>query len=67
LADPQGLAFDPVAEDDDRGRAGRPPELLDGIERETVLDAGPGTGKLTALLVERYADLVARVFSTVRT
>jgi len=54
MADPQGLAFDPVAEDYDRGRAGWPPELLDGVEADAVLDLGAGTGKLTRLLVERY-------------
>ena len=59
LADPQGLAFDPVAEDYDRGRAGWPPELLDGIEAESVLDLGAGTGKLTQLLVDRYPEVHA--------
>jgi SAM-dependent methyltransferase len=54
VADPQGLAFDPVAEDYDRGRAGWPPELLDGVKADAVLDLGAGTGKLTRLLVERY-------------
>jgi SAM-dependent methyltransferase len=54
MADPQGLAFDPVAEDYDRGRAGWPVELLAGVEAEAVLDLGAGTGKLTRLLVERY-------------
>jgi hypothetical protein len=38
LADPQGLEFDPVAEHYDRGRAGRPPALLDGVDAESVLD-----------------------------
>jgi trans-aconitate methyltransferase len=59
MADPQGLAFDPVAEDYDRGRAGWPPELLDGVEADAVLDLGAGTGKLTRLLVERYAVVYA--------
>jgi ubiquinone/menaquinone biosynthesis C-methylase UbiE len=54
MADPQGLAFDPVAEDYDRGRAGWPPELLDGVTADAVLDLGAGTGKLTRLLVEHY-------------
>jgi ubiquinone/menaquinone biosynthesis C-methylase UbiE len=59
LADPQGLAFDRVAEDYDRGRAGWPPELLDGVQADAVLDLAAGTGKLTALLVERYAHVTA--------
>lgn len=55
MSDPQGLAFDPVAEDYDRGRADWPPELLDGVKADAVLDLGAGTGKLTRLLVERYS------------
>ncbi|HEX4678954.1 MAG TPA: class I SAM-dependent methyltransferase [Gaiellaceae bacterium] len=54
MSDPQGLAFDPVAEDYDLGRAGWPQELLDGVKADAVLDLGAGTGKLTGLLVERY-------------
>lgn len=59
MSDPQGLAFDPVAGDYERGRAGWPPEVLDGIDRETVLDLGAGTGKLTELLVQRYPQVIA--------
>jgi ubiquinone/menaquinone biosynthesis C-methylase UbiE len=59
VSDPQGLAFDPVAEDYDRGRAGWPEELLDGVEGESVLDLAAGTGKLTQLLVARYPDVTA--------
>jgi SAM-dependent methyltransferase len=59
MSDPQGLAFAELAEDYDRGRAGWPPGLLDGIDAEAVLDLAAGTGKLTALLVERFADVVA--------
>jgi len=59
MSDPQGLAFDPVAADYERGRAGWPRELLDGVAGESVLDLAAGTGKLTALLVERYARVIA--------
>lgn len=59
MSDPQGLAFDSLAEDYDLGRAGWPTELLDGVDAETVLDLAAGTGKLTALLVEHYMDVVA--------
>jgi ubiquinone/menaquinone biosynthesis C-methylase UbiE len=54
VSDPQGLAFDPVAEDYDRGRADWPPELLEGVKADEVLDLGAGTGKLTRLLVEHF-------------
>ena len=59
MSDPQGLAFDPVAEDYDRGRPGWPRELLHGINAESVLDLAAGTGKLTSLLVQRYPYVVA--------
>src|SRR5207248_3608785 len=59
MSDPQGLAFDPVAEDYDLGRAGWPAELLDGIEAEHVLDLAAGTGKLTKQLVERFPSVTA--------
>jgi SAM-dependent methyltransferase len=54
VSDPQGLAFDSVAEHYDRGRADWPLELLEGVEADAVLDLGAGTGKLTRLLVEHY-------------
>jgi SAM-dependent methyltransferase len=59
LADPQGLAFDPVAADYDRGRPGWPDAVVDGVEGSEVLDLGAGTGKLTALLARRFARVVA--------
>ena len=58
-ADPQGLAFDALAEDYELGRAGWPSGMLDGVRGESVLDLGAGTGKLTTLLVRRYADVTA--------
>jgi len=54
VSDPQGLAFNSVAEDYDRGRAGWPEGLLAGIEGDAVLDLGAGTGKLTTLLTARF-------------
>jgi ubiquinone/menaquinone biosynthesis C-methylase UbiE len=59
MGDPQGLAFDPIAEDYDRGRPGWPAGVLDGVEGEVVLDLAAGTGKLTRLLVDRYPTVVA--------
>lgn len=59
MSDPQGLAFDPVAEDYDRGRADWPLELLDGVKADAVLDLGAGTGKLTRLLVEHFPVVYA--------
>lgn len=59
VSDPQGLAYDRLAEDYERGRAGWPPELLDGIEGSAVLDLAAGTGKLTRLLVERFESVTA--------
>lgn len=59
MSDPQGLAFDQLAADYDRGRYGWPPALLDGLGGAVALDLAAGTGKLTALLVERYERVVA--------
>ena len=66
MSDPQGLAFDQVAEDYDLGRAGWPPELLDGIEGDSVLDLGAGTGKLTKLsaMAKLYCTDVAMDVTT---
>jgi SAM-dependent methyltransferase len=58
-ADPQGLAFDPVAEDYERGRTGWPPEVADGVAGEVVLDLAAGTGKLAEVLVGRFPEVIA--------
>ena len=55
-------SFDRAAADYERYRPGYPPELLDElpVAREAeVLDLGAGTGKLTRLLVARYARVTA--------
>jgi SAM-dependent methyltransferase len=59
VSDPQGLRFDPVAEDYELGRAGWPVAVVDGVEGDVVLDLAAGTGKLTRLLVERFARVIA--------
>ena len=59
MPDPQGLAFDELAEDYDLGRPPWPLEMLDGIDGAAALDLAAGTGKLTSLLVERFAAAVA--------
>jgi hypothetical protein len=43
MSDPQGLTFDMVAVDYDRGRPGWPRSILEGIEAVDVLDLGAGT------------------------
>ena len=53
MSDPQGLAFDALAEDYDLGRPPWPRSLLDGVEGTAALDLAAGTGKLTSLLVQR--------------
>jgi SAM-dependent methyltransferase len=59
MSDPQGLTFDMVAVDYDRGRPGWPGSMLEGIEGVDVLDLAAGTGKLTRLLLERYRHVIA--------
>jgi ubiquinone/menaquinone biosynthesis C-methylase UbiE len=58
--------FDKTAEIYERARPGWPAEALDhvieqlGVDRTaTVLDLGAGTGKLTRMLVDRFANVVA--------
>jgi SAM-dependent methyltransferase len=55
----QRLAFDPVGEDYERGRAGWPAEVVQGVAGDTAVDLAAGTGKLTRLLVQRFARVVA--------
>ena len=59
-------AFGRSAEDYELGRPGWPEELVDDVagelglgERSEVLDVAAGTGKLTRLLVPRFARVVA--------
>ena len=55
-------SFDRVAAEYERARPGYPPELLDAVPLgadAVVLDLGAGTGKLTRVLVERYARVTA--------
>jgi SAM-dependent methyltransferase len=59
MSDPQGLWFASLAEDYDRGRYSWPPEVCNGIEGDAVLDLAAGTGKLTALLVDRFPQVIA--------
>jgi SAM-dependent methyltransferase len=59
MSDPQGLGFDSVAVDYDRGRPGWPAEMLAGIDAVDVLDLAAGTGKLTRPLLECYRHVIA--------
>jgi SAM-dependent methyltransferase len=55
-------SFERAAEEYEQGRPGYPVDVLDLIElpaAATVLDLAAGTGKLTRILVERYARVVA--------
>ena len=61
MTDP-ARSFDLVAEEYERTRPGYPPELLDHVPLShdaDVLDLGAGTGKLTRVLVRRYAHVSA--------
>ena len=57
--DRQGLGFESLVVDYERGRNGWPPGVCDGVEAETVLDLAAGTGKLTALLVNHFPKVIA--------
>lgn len=58
----QARSFHRAAAEYDRGRPGWPPAILELLpldDSSTVLDLGAGTGKLTQILVDRYARVVA--------
>ena len=59
-------SFDALAEQYERGRPGWPADALDAMDARlglgagsVVLDLAAGTGKLTRLLVSRYASVIA--------
>jgi SAM-dependent methyltransferase len=66
LSDPLAKVFGRAAEDYERGRPDWPAEALDLVSRELglqpsaqVVDLAAGTGKLTRILGERFARVVA--------
>ncbi len=62
MSDPRAASFGAVAEDYERGRPGWPErvvEVADLPPTAEVLDLAAGTGKLTRLLVPRFAWVVA--------
>ena len=58
-ADQQGLVFDSSVLDYERGRTAWPQAVVEGIDAREVLDLAAGTGKLTRLLVKRFARVTA--------
>jgi SAM-dependent methyltransferase len=55
-------SFDRAAVEYERGRPGWPPAVCDLLPldaKATVLDLGAGTGKLTRMLADRYARVIA--------
>ncbi|HZS31612.1 MAG TPA: class I SAM-dependent methyltransferase [Gaiellaceae bacterium] len=62
MSDPRARSFGSAAEDYERGRPGWPDRVADvaGLPPDAeVLDLAAGTGKLTRLLVRRFARVVA--------
>jgi SAM-dependent methyltransferase len=62
LASEQARSFHRAAVEYDRGRPGWPPALLALVPVDAgaiVLDLGAGTGKLTRVLADRYARVIA--------
>src|SRR5207248_3337377 len=58
----QARSFHRAAAEYDRGRPSWPPAVLDRLplaDESTVLDLGAGTGKLTRVLADRYARVIA--------
>lgn len=55
----QGLAYDPIADDYERGRTAWPTAICDGVEGSVVLDLAAGTGKLTRVLTPRFTRVLA--------
>jgi ubiquinone/menaquinone biosynthesis C-methylase UbiE len=58
----QARSFHRASAEYDRGRPGWPPAVLDLLplaDDATVLDLGAGTGKLTRVLADRYARVIA--------
>lgn len=62
MSSERARSFDRAAVEYERGRPGWPPAVLDLLpvaDDATVLDLGAGTGKLTRVLADRYARVIA--------